>query len=277
MAPEGASGQAPARAALAGNPSDGYGGAVLAVTLPVYSARAQARAARALVVEPDSELVIATVGRFARELVPAAADTAVRWSTTIPRGVGLGGSSAIVIAVLRALCSLHGAALGRAELAELALAVEVEELGIAGGLQDRVTQAYADPGTSRRPEPCEVFMDFAPDSGGYEALDPSLLPPLLIGWRSDAAAASGTVHAPLRDRYQRGEPAVRNGMLELGTLARHARDALLRGDRAQLARCVDGSFDQPGGCWRSTPATWRWSPAPAPPAPASTTPAPAEP
>ncbi len=50
--------------------------------------------------------------RFARELArgPRAA-TAVTWRTSIPRGVGLGGSSAIVIATLRALCELHGVAL----------------------------------------------------------------------------------------------------------------------------------------------------------------------
>jgi glucuronokinase len=258
MTPESASGQAPARAALAGNPSDGYGGAVLAVTLPDYSARAQVRSSGALAVNPDSELVRATVGRFARDLVPAAADTAVRWSTTIPRGVGLGGSSAIVIAVLRALCSLHGVALPRAQLAELALAVEVEELGIAGGLQDRVTQAYADADadTSGRPRPRVVFMDFAPGSGGYETLDASLLPPLLIAWRSDTAAESGAVHAPLRDRYEHGEPAVRDGLRDLASLARHARDALDRGfDQRRRMLALDPRHVEMVACARTAGAS----------------------
>jgi glucuronokinase len=253
-----ATGQAHARAALAGNPSDGYGGAVLAVTLPAYAARAEARAAAAPSIQPASELVTAAVGRFAREHAPAAANTEVRWSTTIPRGVGLGGSSAIVIAVLRALCSLYAVHLTRAQLAELALAVEVEELGIAAGLQDRVTQAYCG----------LVFMDFARDSAArsagdsavrsagdsaagsagdsavYQPLDPALLPPLLVGWQCDWGGDSGAVHAPLRDRFDAGEPLVIECLHELGELARRARDALLSSDQLQFGRCVDASFDR---------------------------------
>ena len=50
-------GVASARAALAGNPSDGYGGAVIAVTLDEFQARATARAASEPGASPDSELV----------------------------------------------------------------------------------------------------------------------------------------------------------------------------------------------------------------------------
>ena len=93
MTPERAHGAAHARAALAGNPSDAYGGAVLAVTLDGLSAEAFARRAQTLVVEPASELVEATVRRFASELDAAALQTAVQWRTSLPRGVGLGGST----------------------------------------------------------------------------------------------------------------------------------------------------------------------------------------
>lgn len=234
MTAEPTTGEAHARAALAGNPSDGYGGAVLALTLPAYRARAEVRPASGLRVDPSSELVTATVRRFARDHGPAAQAAAVSWSTTIPRGVGLGGSSAIVIAVLRALCARHGIALDRTALAELALAVEVEELGIAAGLQDRVVQSYEG----------LVFMDFDPESGGYEPLDPALLPPLVVAWRTDTGGLSGAVHAPLRGRYERGEPLVKDGLSQLGALARRARHALLAGDLGGFARCVDASFDQ---------------------------------
>ncbi len=229
-------GEACARAALAGNPSDGYGGAVLAVTLGEQRARALARVAPALQIRPDSELVRATVERFARDLVPAAARTAVEWKTSIPRAVGLGGSSALVIATLRALCSLHSVTLPRSKLAELALAIEVDELDIAAGLQDRVAQAYGG----------LTFMDFGPAAGRhrYERLDPALLPPLLAAWRPEAAGESGAVHTPLRDRFKQRDPAVRRAVSELARLAVRARLALLQGDRAELARCVDGSFEQ---------------------------------
>ncbi len=227
-----AEGQAPARAALAGNPSDGYGGAVLAVALPAFRAEASATRAEDTTVDPPSELVAATVRRFAR-LHPGTEAIAVRWSTSIPRGVGLGGSSAIVIATLRALCGVHDVTLSEAELADAALAVETEELGIAAGLQDRVAQAYGG----------LTFMDFAGGGRRYERVEAALLPPLVVAWRADAAEDSNVTHNDLRTRYARGEPIVRGGMIALAGCAREARAALRARDRAGFARCVDASFD----------------------------------
>jgi galactokinase/mevalonate kinase-like predicted kinase len=232
MAEAAAHGAAHARAALAGNPSDMYGGAVLAVTLDGLSAEAFVRRSQTLVVEPASELVEATVRRFSAEFDAAALATAVRWRTSVPRGVGLGGSSAIVIAVLRALCALHGAALDLRRMAELALAIETEDLGIAAGLQDRVAQAYGG----------LVFMEFG-GGGAYEQLAPAPLPPLVVAWRADAAQDSGEVHASLRTRLTAGDAAAVAGMKELAELARAARVALIAGDHEGLARSADESFD----------------------------------
>jgi glucuronokinase len=226
-------GVARARAALAGNPSDGYGGAVLAVTLPQWCARAEALPAPELGVEPASALVEAAVRRFAREF--ESPHTNVRWSTTIPQRVGLGSSSALVIAVIAALSELHKVELGPDELAHLALAVEVEDLGIVAGLQDRVVQAYGG----------LLLMDFGPEAGtgAYERLDLELLPPLLIAWREDAAAGSGGVHGSLRERHRRGDRHLREAMVALGAAARDARDALVTGEPERFGRCVDRTFD----------------------------------
>ena len=236
-----ANGRAHARAALAGNPSDGYGGATLAVVLPDFFAEAvvditavgepDAGATCEALVTPASELVRAAVRRFERELAPNTPRAWVRWRTSIPRAVGLGGSSAIVIATVRALCGAHGVELAPDALASFALAVETEDLGIAAGLQDRVAQAYGG----------LTFMDFR--DGIYEPLDPAILPPLLVAWDKRAAGHSGTVHGGLRTRHERGEKVVLEAMRNLGELARGARNALLDGDARAFARCVDGSFE----------------------------------
>src|SRR3984885_596281 len=179
-----------ARAALAGNPSAGYGGAVLALALPTRRATARAWRVRASAVDPPSELVTATVARFASEHAPVARETTdVSWQTTIPRGVGLGGSSAIVVAVLRALCDLWSVTLEPLAMAELALSIEVDDLGIAAGLQDRIAQTHEG----------LTFMDFgAPGPATVQPLDPRRLPPLLVAWRPESGGHSGDVHAPLR-------------------------------------------------------------------------------
>lgn len=240
-----ASGVAFARAALAGNPSDGYGGAVLAVALPFWRAKVDAVPAVELSVDPPSRLVRTAAERFERELAPGTLRSALTWKTTVPRGVGLGGSSALVVATIRSLCDLHRVDLGPDRLAELALAVETEDLGIVAGLQDRVAQAYGG----------VTFMDFggggvgdeppasAGAHGAYERLDPALLPPLLIAWRPEAAGHSGDVHAALRERHRRGEGVVERTMVQLAAAAHGARAALMSGDTERLCDCIDASFD----------------------------------
>jgi galactokinase/mevalonate kinase-like predicted kinase len=220
------SGHAYARAALAGNPSDGFGGAVLAVCGRDFAAHALAQPAASALSAPPSALVDAAVARFGR------GPCAVRWRTTIPREVGLAGSSAIVIATLRALCALHDHVLEPDDLAAMALAVEVEDLGISAGPQDRLAQAYEG----------LVLMDFGSEPWRVERLDPALLPALYLAWRPDAAGTSHAVHTDLPSRAR--DPAVRERMARLGAHARAARDALLGGDHAGFARAVDGSFDE---------------------------------
>ena len=221
-----ASGRALARAALAGNPSDGFGGAVLAVCVPGLAAHAEAQHAQTTISDPPSALVEAAVARFGH------GPCAVRWATSVPREVGLGGSSAIVTATVRALCALHGHVVAPDALAELVLAVEVEDLGIAAGPQDRYAQAHES----------LVLMDFAGARPHVERLDPALLPALYLAWRSDAAETSHAVHGGLRDRAD--DPLVRAGMTRLASHARAARDALRARDHAAFARALDASFDE---------------------------------
>jgi glucuronokinase len=222
--PSSAEGSAPARTALVGNPSDGYGGAVLSVTLPELGARARATAGDAIVSSPPSVLVDAVARRLGVQ-------DAIDWSTTIPEGVGLGGSSAIAIAVIRALCGLHGLELGADEVAALALAAEREDLGIAGGRQDQVAEAYGG----------LMLMDFARER--HDRLDPALLPPLVVAWREECAESSGIAHAELRARFDAGDPVVQECVAELAALAFSARDALLGRDDDLFASAVDRTFD----------------------------------
>lgn len=228
--------EVPARAALAGNPSDGYGGRVLAVTLPAFRARVEVLERPAADEEPDEPLIAAAVRRFSKLVDRPLAPFAIRWSTTIPPQVGLAGSSALVIATLRALAVAFDVRLAPSTLATTALAAETEELGIAAGPQDRVVQAHGG----------LVAMDFDPrlgPAGAVEALDPALLPPLFVAWQRVPAEPSGTFHAELRRRHAERDPSVREGIERLGALARDARDALVEGDEERFAACLDGSFD----------------------------------
>lgn len=260
--------EVPARTALVGNPSDGFGGATIAVTLPELRASVTTSPARSVHIEAAdarmsfadaAELVAAAstgayppAGPLALAMAAAsrtceraqAAGTALEGlgfhldvaDSTIPPRVGLAGSSAIVIGVIRSLGELLGAAPTRDELPALALACEADELGIAAGLQDRVVQAHGG----------LVFMDFDatdPSGGRYEPLDRAQLPPLCVFWLADAPTDSGTTHQTVRERHARGDREVRDTMDEIAALAHAGRTALIRRDHEALGALMARNFD----------------------------------
>jgi len=246
------SASAPARAGLVGHPSDGFGGATLSVALDNFRADVRAAPATALDIAPANDgqwpegglpLVSAAVICLCRHCAstgtPFHGRARIRYASTIPRQVGLGGSSAIVIATLRALAPLAGTVLQRERLPALALSVETDELGIAAGLQDRVVQTYGG----------LVFMDFDAahvaehGHGRYEPLSTELLPELFLAWHPAAGSSSGAAHAGVRDRFARGETRTVEAMATLARLAREARAALLAGDRAAFAAALDAGYD----------------------------------
>lgn len=223
-----------ARAALAGNPSDGYGGAVLAVPVPDLFATVATSESKTFGVRTgDAELhrlLTAAADAYAASIGALPAVT-VSASTTIPQSVGLAGSSALVVATLRSLGGWAERRWDRIELAELALSVERDHLGLAAGLQDRLVQAVAHP----------VMMRFDPVSFVIVDLPPEL--PLYVAWLSGAAAPSDTVHRSLRRRFDGGDELVIRTMRDLAVQAERAHRALTVGDATLLGDAMDRSFD----------------------------------
>jgi len=253
---------APARAGLVGHPSDGFGGATLGVTLDNFRADVRAAPAQALDIAPAAHgqwpegglpLISAAVICLCRHCAsigtPFHGHARIRYASTIPRQVGLGGSSAIVIATLRALVPLAATRIECERLPALALCAETEELGIAAGLQDRVVQTYGG----------LVFMDFDEahvaehGHGRYEPLSSALLPELFLAWHPSAGSASGAAHAGVRERFARGERRVVRAMTTLAVLAHEARAALLAGDHAGFAATLDAGYDVRGSIYELDP------------------------
>ena len=254
---------APARVALAGNPSDGYGGATVSLAIANFGVWVRVGEAEGLEVRSGRHgvarfasygalveeirdrgygdpprLLRATLARVfdlarSRGAEPREATFSVSYETTIPSEVGLAGSSAIVVAAMLALCERFGVAVERTELPALALSVETEELGVAAGLQDRVAQSRGG----------LTYMDFRPPAGPrYESLRPRL-PALVVAWDLSAGAASGGVHSRLRERYDAREPAVVSAMAALAAQAERARDAICAQDPEALGAAMNATFD----------------------------------
>jgi glucuronokinase len=261
-----------ARAGLLGNPSDGYHGRTISIIVRNYFAEAvlyewedveliltdenqnRFRNVRDLVKDVrlhgyygGIRLVKAVIKKFVeycdRQTIPLHdRNFSIRYESTIPRQVGLAGSSAIILAVLRCLMDFYHVTIPPEVQPSLVLSVEREELGIAAGLQDRVIQAFEG----------LVSMDFSKENereihgfkcGVYERLDPALLPPLYLAFKGDVSEPTEVFHNDIRARYDRGEEKVVTAMRKFADIARRGREALVAGDHAQLSRLMDENFD----------------------------------
>lgn len=166
----------------------------------------------------------------------------MKYDTTIPRMVGLSGSSAIIVAAYRALMKYYDVTMSDLQIVledfpQLILDIESEELGIAAGLQDRVIQTYGG----------MVFMDFSisPEDSSksrYTRIKPALLPELYLVYNKDVGGDSGRVHANVKERWKSGDPTITNGMLRLGSLAESALECIQSGDKQSLAKLMNENF-----------------------------------
>ena len=262
---------APARVGILGNPSDGYGGRTLALAVPRFAATVTLEPADRIEIHPAADdqslwsslddlvetvdhhgygtgvqLLAATVRTFVdvADSVghPLEAGFALEYRTTIPRQVGLGGSSALVVAALRCLSQYYGLVLPPDVLPSVALRVETEQLGISAGLQDRVVQSYGG----------LVAMDFGHEivdshfgvsHGHYEQVDASSLPPLFLAYRESAAEPSGAYHQWLRSRYEAGDQMVREVLRELAALVVEGRAALRWHDGERFAKLIGRNME----------------------------------
>ena len=258
-----------ARAGLAGNPSDGYFGKTISFTVRDFAAkvslyehpeveiipslrdRSSYASVKDLVEDVKAygyygaiRLVKATIRRFADYCAGQGIELhgrnfLLRYRTTIPRHVGLSGSSALVTATFRCLMEYYEVDIPREIQPNVILSVETEELGISAGLQDRVIQVYED---------C-VYMDFDCDymekhgHGRYEEIDPSLLPNLYIAYRPSLAEGSEVFHNNIRERWKNGDSVVVAAMREFGSYAQAARDLILANRGSEIGPLLNKNFD----------------------------------
>jgi len=259
-----------ARAGLAGNPSDGYFGKCLAVIVKDFSARVwlEPNDTIEIVPSPEDRPAYASLDDFMHEiqlhgfygaerLMKAAIRRFVRYGrehghvlhdrgfrlnyrSTIPRRVGLSGSSALITATLRCLMKFYGIEIPKPVLASLIRNVENEDLGIGAGLMDRVIQVY---------EGC-VFMDLDREYiekhgyGRYEEIDITLLPPLYIAYRTDLAEGSEIFHNNIKERFFRGDPDVVQAMRDFAEIAVTVRDLIASGRGREIGPWMDKNFDR---------------------------------
>ncbi len=256
------------RAALIGNPSDGYFGKTIAFVFSNFAAEVELVESVKLEIIPglrdkimfnsleeladDVELygyyggirlIKASIKKFRdyckeHSIELPQKNFTIRFSSTIPDRLGLAGSSAIVTAAIKAMMQFYGIEIVKPILANLIRSVENDELKISAGLQDRVAQVYA----------CPVFMDFDKDLitkrgyGEYAPFDKKLLPPMYIAYRNSLSEGSEFTHNDFAKRYLNKDASVRSAVEEWAGLTDDVWRKLHSGDN-NIGELLNRNFD----------------------------------
>jgi len=257
------------RAAVIGNPSDGYYGKTIAFVFSNFAAKVQLYHTPELEIIPaeldttrflslnylvedvnlhgyygGERLLKATIKVFAdycrqNNIKLDDRNFTIRYSSDIPHRLGLAGSSAIITACMKALMAFYDISIPKPLLANLVLSVEVNELGITAGLQDRVAQVYETP----------VFMDFNEENmkkngfGIYKMLDVKLFQNFYIAYRNDQSEGSEVLHNNLKARFQIGEQKVVDAMKEWAGLTEQFYKALQNNNIELMHELMNHNFD----------------------------------
>jgi glucuronokinase len=258
-----------ARAGLLGNPSDGYFGKTISISIKNFGAHILLYESPELVIEQQEAdlntyrniyhlhdavsligynggipIIKAAIKRFCGYMMQNGQrlpnkNFTIRYRTSIPRQVGLAGSSAIIIATLKALMQFYGQEIPLHLLANIALETETVEMGINAGLQDRVIQCY---------EGC-VHMDFNRQQmeqygyGVYTPVDPAKLPRLYLAYKTDLGKVSGKVLNEIRTKYDRQDQFTIDTLAEIASLADQGKTAIENRDYALLHELINANFD----------------------------------
>lgn len=265
-----------ARAGLLGNPSDGYFGKTIALIVRNFRARVLLYPSARLEIKPSkadmpvfeslSDLCATTRWRgyyggirIIQALIVRLMDYCteqgyelenrnftIEYESTIPLRLGMGGSSSIITAALRALMKYYDLEIPLPIQAKLVLETETKELGVPAGPQDRVIQVYEG----------LVYMDFARDLmesrgyGEYDSLDPALLPQLYVAYRTSLSEGTEVFHNNVRERWNRGDAEVLAAMTRWAEIAAEGRSALLERDYPRLHGLINENFDQRAKIYR---------------------------
>lgn len=257
------------RAALVGNPSDGYYGKTIAFLFKNFNAEIILYESPELELMPSDNdsalfdniknlvddvnhfgyyggirLLKAAVKRFAdfcreNDCKLEGKNFTVRYNSDIPFRLGLAGSSAIITATIRALMKFYSVEIAQEELANLVLSVEQDELQISAGLQDRVAQAYE----------CPIYMDFNEEkikSTGFGIYKPIILdrfPKFYIAYRTELSEGSEVVHNSFKERFKLGEKKVLQAIEEWKELTEEFYKRLLIYDFDNLDELINKNFD----------------------------------
>ncbi|MFW6257045.1 MAG: hypothetical protein ACOC2O_02775 [Bacillota bacterium] len=243
-------GKAPGRAGIIGNPTDGYGGAMIACSIP-YFART--------IIRDDEQLRLIVDGK--EEIIKWETDlklqddsfdllrsilryfkltdlkACIEIKSDIPRQAGLAGSTAILSAALGAVLKKLNRKHNPYYLAELNRNIELRYMKTHCGYQDAYMTTFG--GLN--------FLDFRGKAyyreleeevyAAVEKINTDSLPFVIA--HTGIQHHSGDFHRPIRERWLEGEEDVVQGYQKITELAIAGKRALIDGDWEKLGSLMN--------------------------------------
>jgi D-glycero-alpha-D-manno-heptose-7-phosphate kinase len=158
-------------------------------------------------------------------------------ASQVPPGTGLGSSSSVAVALIKALAVLKGERMSQQDVAELASTIEIEKLGMPIGKQDQYASSFG--GLN--------FIEFQPDGVTVEPLDlpqPTLLEleRRLMLFYTGRSRNSARILGEQKLNSERNRTPVIEALHAIKESAIGMRRDLLNGDVCSVGQWLDSSW-----------------------------------
>lgn len=193
-----------------------------------------------LIYDGKLDLVKACLRRLRMGSRVAACGLELYLETDAPPGSGLGSSSALVVAVIGAFTTWQHVDRDRYEIAGLAYDLERKDVGIAGGLQDQYSATFGGLNLIEFRDEHDVVVNPL-------RIDPYLLHELeynsLLAFTGATRMSNRIIESQVVE-FETGNPQVLAALHRMKELARHAKDALLRGRVVEFGEILHDDWMQ---------------------------------
>jgi D-glycero-alpha-D-manno-heptose-7-phosphate kinase len=159
-------------------------------------------------------------------------------ASEVPPGTGLGSSSTLTVAAVKAVSAARGQTLSKLEVAQWATRVELEKMGMPIGYQDQFAAAFG--GLN--------FMEFDADGGRVTPIrtPPGALEKLqsnLLLFFTGTARESSKILSRQRSATEKSEADVLRALTAVRDMAYELRDTLQRGDVTGFGQILHAGWE----------------------------------
>jgi D-glycero-alpha-D-manno-heptose-7-phosphate kinase len=159
-------------------------------------------------------------------------------ASEVPPGTGLGSSSTLTVAAVKAVSAARGQTLSKDEVAQLATRVELEKMGMPIGYQDQYAAAFGGLNFIEFDASGAHVTPLPTPPGALEKLQSSLL--LFF---TGTARESSKILSRQRAATERSEAEVLHALTSVRDMAYELRDTLQRGDVAGFGEILHAGWE----------------------------------